>query len=387
MKNEHRANAAEPLVIVTSSYPAEDEAGDCAAGYFVHDFAQALNRRGRKVVVVTQRKREGSLSRSGFEVRAYPWSGGDRRAVELTLKRPQDIRHVWSLVTQGVAALRRTCAEVRPRRVLCMWAVPAGLMAMRALRSNGIPYDVWCLGSDIWLYGRRPSTAWLIRRVLAGADRLFADGYGLASDVERVSGRNCRFLPSARVLPAETPVSPRLAPGRPNLLFVGRWHPHKGVDLLPRAMRLLREAGANAHLHIFGGGPLEDKLKAEVAGQDVADCVTLNGYADLRTASAYLRACNLLIIPSRIESIPVVFSDAVHCGIPVVGTDVGDLGALIARYRLGAVAQPESPESLADAMRRMLAHDRSAYRAGMRLAREVFDIEKAAQQYLNDVAS
>ncbi len=386
MNIEHRANTTGPLVIVTSSYPAANEAGDCAAGYFVHDFAQALNRRGQRVIVVTQRKREGNLSHSGFDVRAYPWSGGDRRAVELTLRRPQDIRHVWSLVTRGVTALRRTCAEVRPRRVLCMWAVPAGLMAMRALRSSGIPYDVWCLGSDVWLYGRRPSTGWLIRRVLAGADRLFADGYGLAGDVERMGGRDCHFLPSARVLPAETPVLPRLVSGRPNLLFVGRWHPHKGVDLLPRTMRLLRESGADAHLHIFGGGPLEGKLKEEVAKHDVADCITLNGYADLRTAAAYLRACDLLIIPSRIESIPVVFSDAVHCGIPIVGTDVGDLGSLIERYRLGAVAQPESPKSLADALHRMLPHDRAAYRDGMRQAREVFDVEKAAQQYLKAVA-
>jgi len=263
-----------------------------------------------------------------------------------------------------------------------MWAVPAGYMAMQALKGTGVPYDVWCLGSDIWLYGHNLLTRWLVRKVLRRAGTLFADGHELAGEVEALAGRPCRFLPSSRELP-ETTARPPLATGKPNLLFVGRWHPNKGVDLLPETMALLKAEGVDAHLHILGGGRLEQRLRDLIQRYGISDCVSMEGYADTERAAAYLRACDILLIPSRAESIPVAFSDAVKCGIPVVAADVGDLGKLLNKYRVGEICPPESPIGLARAIQSILRKGREPYRTGMAQAAADFNIRASAATYLD----
>ena len=147
-------------------------------------------------------------------------------------------------------------------------------------------------------------------------------------------------------------------------------------------MRLLAKAGIDAHLHLFGDGRLRGWIDEERSRLDVEDRVSLHGYADLDTAAAYLRACDALVIPSRIESIPVVLSDGVQSGIPIVATDVGDQGRLVRQYQLGEVVAPKSAAAIAEGIQRVLESDRSRFVTGMRLAAAELDVRRAARHYL-----
>jgi glycosyltransferase involved in cell wall biosynthesis len=59
------------------------------------------------------------------------------------------------------------------------------------------------------------------------------------------------------------------------------------------------------------------------------------------------------VIPTKSDSLPLVFSEAVQAGRPVVGTDVGDLGRFIRRYRVGVVTRANDLRGLFSAMLRM----------------------------------
>ena len=371
------------LIIVTSSYAYMPEDLLINAGVFVRDFARAIAERGIRVTVVTQQGSSAVMEDPGIEVIAYPWSGVDRQPVELSFRRLSDYGHIWSLLRGGIETLRGISFPDQRVRCLCMWAVPAGYMAMKALSGTTVPYDVWCLGSDIWHYGHKKVSRWLIRKILRNAQHLFADGYTLADDVERLSRRNCTFLASSRMLSGETEVVPELVQGKPNLLFIGRWHPNKGVDLLPETMRLLKEMGMNTHLHIFGGGMLQEVVKTMISNHGVENDITLHGYAESDVAVAYLKACDVLLIPSRIESIPIIFSDAVKCGIPMVATEVGDLGVLVREHHIGEIVQPNSPLMLADGVQRVLTKDRSFFSANAMGAAQCFDVRASALKYLH----
>ena len=375
------------ILIITSSYAYVSEDPHINSGVFVRDFARALVELGVHVTVVTQQRSTAVLADPGIEVIDYPWSGVDRQPVELNFSRLSDVRHIWSLVKGGIKAMRGISPPNRAVRCLCMWTVPAGYMAMMALRRRGIPYDVWCLGSDIWHYGRKRSSRWLIKRILINAQHLFADGYILSDDVRNLSGRECTYLASSRMLSGETEVVPELVPGKPNLLFIGRWHPNKGVDLLPETMRFLGDMGIDAHLHIFGGGMLHKELRGLISKYGLENRITVRGYADMDTAVAYLKACNVLVIPSRIESIPIIFSDAVKCGIPIVATEVGDVGVLIRTYHIGEVVQPNSPQTLAEGIQHVLKKDRCSFSAGALQAAQHFDVRASATKYLQIVST
>jgi glycosyltransferase involved in cell wall biosynthesis len=249
-----------------------------------------------------------------------------------------------------------------------------------------LPYAVWALGSDIWGYGRKPVLKNAVRLTLTQARARFADGFKLKDDVQTLSGLDCAFIPSTRRLSLDTPAKAELAGGRKNYLFIGRYHPAKGPDVLLEAIALLpREVRDKVYFHLFGGGPLESDLLRIIEEKNLSDCVKLNGYIEEQKAVAYLTSCDALIIPSRIESIPVVLSDGLQTDCPLIVSDVGDMGDLMRKYKAGRVVAPESPEELREAILRDFNEGASGFGPGFDELKGVFDLKIAVNALLETV--
>jgi glycosyltransferase involved in cell wall biosynthesis len=369
------------VIIVTSSYPLHPDDSAAAAGLFVRDFALLAAGRGHRVRVVTQDRAGENQTDPSVEVIRFPWRGNQPLST-LSLLKPSDLLSIWSLFKNGSAALDRAAAQDPPDLIIAMWILPAGLLARRVRRRRRIPYRVWVLGSDIWTYGRNPLTRWIVRRVLRDAEKIYADGRQLAEDARRLSGVTCRFLPSSRNLPAGAQRPPELDQKKKNYLFIGRFHRNKGVDLLLEAIGRL-DAGqrSRSHFYLFGGGPQEEFVRGCIGKMDLHDSVSLMGYADCRRAAAFLEHCHFLIIPSRIESIPIILSDAASARCPVLVTNVGDMGSIVGEYNNGIVVSPD-PHSLKAGIQDTLDRDRQMFLEGSeRVARE-FSLESSLQRSL-----
>ncbi|MCA9972963.1 MAG: glycosyltransferase, partial [Anaerolineales bacterium] len=245
-----------------------------------------------------------------------------------------------------------------------------------------IPHGIWALGSDIWSLGGVPLVRGVLRDVLRSAAWRFADGYQLAADVSALSGLDCAFLPSTRVLPL--PGEKQLAGAPPyKLAFLGRWHPHKGVDLLLESLQLLEDADWQriAAVQICGGGPLEPLVQAQGAALGGnGRPVTIRGYLNRAEAAELLTWADYLLLPSRIESIPVIFSDAMQARCPVVAMPVGDLPRLMESDDAGILVQHVTAEALATGIRRALAAAPVQFEPGLRRLRAQFDLPRAVSQ-------
>jgi glycosyltransferase involved in cell wall biosynthesis len=269
--------------------------------------------------------------------------------------------------------------RVRADAVLAMWAVPSGFWA----EGSGVRFAVWALGSDIWGLAQYPLGRQIVRKVLNSAGHIFADGQNLIEDIKDLTGRRAEFLASARTLPVESTAPAELAGSGPHFLYIGRWDRAKGPDVLLEAFSLVRRSLPDVRLHLFGGGVMEDRLRHRALQPDLVDAVHIHGYADPTTATAYLKACDALVIPSRIESIPVIFSDALACSCPVVATAVGDLEKLVSEHRVGTVCPPEDPRALSAAMASMVTGDqppRSRYGAQLARASSLFNPTRSAER-------
>jgi glycosyltransferase involved in cell wall biosynthesis len=88
------------------------------------------------------------------------------------------------------------------------------------------------------------------------------------------------------------------------------------------------------------------------------------------------------VIPSRIESIPVVFSDALQLGTPVVSMPVGDLERIINEFRCGILAAEISPEALASALKEAAERNKDSFREGTAKAYEQFELRNAVDKWL-----
>ncbi len=373
------------IAIVTSSYPANSSD---FAGAFVPGFASALADRDCQLTVLTPDKAGPKEPCPNYSVHWFPWTGSSKPLVDFSLRSPTDLRLIASLLRAGERALRGLIAEERIEAVLALWALPAGYLAWRACRP-ATPYSVWALGSDIHTWARRPVIGGLVRRVLRDAQHRFADGLELSAEVKRISGRDCRFLPTTRRLPAAAPL-PRALQSGVNFLFVGRLEAVKGADVVVDALLRLLRTGAEARLTMCGTGSMESALKAQVQAAGADDHVAFLSSQPGDVIAGYMSACDCLVVPSRNESIPIVFSEALQAGLPLLVTDVGDMGDLARRHGLAAPVRPDDAAALAAAMGAFI-QDRDGQVSRYEKARTellgIFDVGATADSYLATLES
>ncbi|MFK8112912.1 MAG: glycosyltransferase [Rubripirellula sp.] len=98
-------------------------------------------------------------------------------------------------------------------------------------------------------------------------------------------------------------------------LFVGRLHPQKGIDLLQKQIDVLAPKGSNRRLLIVGDGPLSKDIECWIARTGDERVKRLPWQADI---APLMKACRVLILPSRYEGMPNVVLEAMAAGRPVV---------------------------------------------------------------------
>ena len=258
--------------------------------------------------------------------------------------------------------------------MIALWALPSGMFARSISRRFGIPYTVWLLGSDVWRAGQLPFARQTLTKVLSDSVGSFADGATLAKEAEAITGVYSEFLPSVRKLP---PPERRDSPAY-DLLFVGRYHSNKGPDVLLDALALLRGCGRSLKAGLFGSGDLETRLIQKLEDLHLEDTVDIHPPISATHLASALTKAQILVIPSRKESIPMILGDAIQKQTPVVVSNVGDLGDIVRRFDLGEVVEPNRPDLLAAGIAK--AVDSSMNVARWEAAQDLFSPSRAAQK-------
>lgn len=157
----------------------------------------------------------------------------------------------------------------------------------------------------------------------------------------------------------------------------------KGFDLLAPAMQKLikrAEFSDGRPLVIFGFGNNLPGMK--ISGATVMAAGYISEDRDLALAYS---ACDVIALPSRQDNQPNVMVEGMACGTPVAGFRIGGLPDLIDDGVSGALAEPFSTDSLAEAIGRvLLADDPQGMRAAARrTALAAADPMNHARNYLS----
>lgn len=141
--------------------------------------------------------------------------------------------------------------------------------------------------------------------------------------------------------------------------YLGRLTEEKGLEDLMAAMEALWARGSDASLLLVGAGPLAERLRAWGREQP-ARRVVLTGPVAHADAPAYMNAFDLMVLPSRTmpgwkEQFGRVLIEAPACGVPVVGSDSGNVPALIEELGSGVVFPERDAAALADALQGLIA--------------------------------
>ncbi len=352
---------------------------DDPASPFVLDFVAALKQQGIEPSVFTSKigEPDGSLD---FPVHRFAWGEDKRTLSELPLYRIASWEKIRNYFKCGKQALIEHVRSNQYDHILALWALPSGWFAQQAHLATGIPYSIWSLGSDINVWASRPYAGRKIREALAGATALFADGDNLAEKVEKISGRECRFLPSMRTFDFETLRLRR----EKFFLYLGRIEKSKGVFDLLKAFSRIKQDIWDYRLLYIGDGSALPKLRKQVANLRLRGKVHLLGRVPVEEIVDYLQRARALVIPTHSDSIPLVFGEALQTRTPMIVTEVGDLGTLVRDNKLGIVVPKKSIHSLTDAMVRMIVHEHDISTEARKLVNR-FSPERAATTFLEVV--
>ena len=142
--------------------------------------------------------------------------------------------------------------------------------------------------------------------------------------------------------------------GVPNVLFVGRLEPRKGVLDLLKAHRILRRTGSANRLLIVGSGPQEREARRYVATRGLQEVEFLGRVSDAEKAQLF-RTVDVYASPATGgESFGIVLLEAMAAGAPIVASDIHGYKGVVRRDREGLLVPPHEPKQLAKAIARLL---------------------------------
>lgn len=337
------------VLVITNRYPCD---ADDPASPFVPHYVQALQGCGVAVDVLTPRYTHRPQCAEPDFIHRFD-TGASSPVGSWNLASPASWVRLRRFVTAGHELGGQLCRRNSYDHILALWALPSGEFAYRLSREFNIPYSTWCLGSDIYAWARKPIIKRQIAKVLKGSAHVFADGDDLCTRVNDWLGINCQFMASSRPIAGELPATTPSANRAPRFLYLGRVHPAKGTTELLHAFANVAEALPGATLRVVGDGPDLPRMRDLAARAGIGHLVYFTGPVGRDAIADAYRECDFVVIPTKSDSLPLVFSEAVQSRRPVIGTEVGDLGVFIRRFHVGIVCDSAEPALLAAAMLRM----------------------------------
>lgn len=129
--------------------------------------------------------------------------------------------------------------------------------------------------------------------------------------------------------------------------------PRKGHRFLLQAMPELLASFPSLRLLIFGQGPLEGRLKQQVAELGLKKRVIFAGFR--RDLPKILPCLDLLVHPALMEGLGISLLQAAGAGVPIVAVDAGGMPEVVRDGCNGLLVPPGDAPALAEAITRLLS--------------------------------
>lgn len=179
------------------------------------------------------------------------------------------------------------------------------------------------------------------------------------------------------------------------IVSVANLRPQKDHLTLIRAMKFIIEAEPDCHLLLAGSASdetVKDRIILEIKKLNLQNNVTwLGPRIDI---SELISNCDIGVLSSVSEGLPLALLEYGAAGLPVVVTDVGDCSYVVNSEKVGVVVPPQCPQALANGMLMYLRNPSMAIEAGKNLQNRITQVfsagnalnqlEEIYQQVLND---
>jgi len=138
------------------------------------------------------------------------------------------------------------------------------------------------------------------------------------------------------------------------VLFVGRLHAMKGVDILLHAWKQIGARFSGTELWLVGDGPDRENLEASAKKLGISSQVKFVGPMSHDDLPRLYQGAEAVVLPSRREGLPLSLLEAGACGGLCIATRIPGITEIIEDGVTGFLSGPESPDALSAAICRAL---------------------------------
>lgn len=271
------------------------------------------------------------------------------------------------------------------------WAIPNGLGALILKKIFGIPFINTVFGEEIYLskkFHLIPILKYLIEKseksiTISKATLKACLDVGFQEEKLEIVpfGVDVNFFRNINVAKEKNNFQ---------ILSVGYLIERKGFEYLIKSMKFIIE-DTNAKLKILGSGPLEEKLNSlikELKLEEVVDIV--KNVSDEDLLKLY-NTSDIFVLPSIVDSqgntegLGVVLLEAMACGLPVIGSNVGGIPDIIENMETGLLVPQKNEHELYKSIINLISDKnlrKKLAENGYLKVKENFSWEKISEKYI-----
>lgn len=139
-----------------------------------------------------------------------------------------------------------------------------------------------------------------------------------------------------------------------------RWAPTKGIIYLVKS---IKELNNDDVIFMFGGDDYSDypeyrkEIFEYIKEHNLESKIKLLGNIDYQVMDEYIKASDIIVIPSLMEAISLSALEGMSCGKPIISTNVGGMPQIIKTLENGLLVDPKNEKQLAKAIEQLVNDD------------------------------
>lgn len=224
---------------------------------------------------------------------------------------------------------------------------------LKAAHKQGLPMVIHIHGG---LYLFKDKKPFVIRKILSEVfsweNPFIVLSNKERSQIQKVYGtRNVSILPNCVEIPSLNE-NDNVNDNGIHILYLGRIEPNKGMDYLLEAMRTLKEEGRHFVLHLAGIEQGKNRY-VERYQELLGDRFVYEGIVSGEKKVALLKRCQVFVLPSLYEGLPISLLETMGYGLVPVVTDVGSISEYVKDGENGLLIGLRDAAAIAEAVKRL----------------------------------
>lgn len=291
---------------------------------------------------------------------------------------------VWKSFWKSLKIVRNW----KPDFIHAHFAVPAGAAAAMAGILTNTPYIVTAHGGDVPGGAPQKTSAWF--RFLLPFTRFIWRNAAKIVAVSRQSKElalkhypvNIDVIPNG--IQTEILQPEKIQAGNPpHIMYIGRFSPEKNAVMVPEILSLVKELPWRCTM--LGDGLQMEEVRQGIKDHGITDRIDLKGWISPDMVVEELKTCDILLMPSFREGMPMTGLQALAAGAALVMTDTGACREMVDHGKNGYLIQAGSEDGYANALRKLLISKKVLinFKNHSMLKAKDFDLSVVLESYKN----